>query len=78
MPKYDNKEFKFHTYMGNNLAYDILCELTCLDNLPPHPDLQAEIGAYFPKGVMYAAMVVIIIANPMVSSAISAAAGMAE
>ena len=27
-----DKELKFQTYMGNNIAYDMLCEPTYLDN----------------------------------------------
>ena len=30
MPKYVDKERKFQTYKGNNLAYHMLCEHTCL------------------------------------------------
>ena len=32
MPKDDDKEWKFQTYMGINLSYEMLCEPTCLDN----------------------------------------------
>ena len=27
-----DKESKFHNYMGTTLAYDMLCDPTCLDN----------------------------------------------
>ena len=32
MPKDDDKEWKFQTYMGTNLDYDMLCDTTCLYN----------------------------------------------
>ena len=32
MPKDDDKEWKFQTYKGTNLAYDMLREPTCLDH----------------------------------------------
>ena len=65
-------------YMGTNLAYDMLCELTCLDNVPPTPDLWATKGMYFPEGGTYASMVVIVVVDPAVFAAVVAAAGTAE
>ena len=50
MTKDDDKEWKFQTYMGTNIDYDMLCELTCLDNEPPPQDLQAAGGTYFTDG----------------------------
>ena len=32
MPKDDDKEWKLQTYMGTNLAYNMLCEPIFLDN----------------------------------------------
>ena len=32
IPKQDDPEWKFQSYRGTNLAYDILCEPICSDN----------------------------------------------
>ena len=32
MPKYYDKEWKFQTYVGTNLDYDMLYDPTCLDD----------------------------------------------
>ena len=64
--------------MGTNLAYDMLCELACLYNIPPTPSIRTAGGVYFPKGVTHTDVVVIIVANPMVFGIIVAAAGTAE
>ena len=64
--------------MGTNLAYDMLCELACLDNGPPTPAIRTAGGVYFTEGVTHTDVVVIIIANPTVFGSIVAASGTAE
>ena len=31
-PKQDDSDWIFHIHRGSNLAYDMLCDPTCLDN----------------------------------------------
>ena len=60
--------------MGTNLAYDMLCDLACLDNIPSTPSIGTAGGVYFPEGATHTDVVVIIAANPTVFGTISAAA----
>ena len=64
--------------MGTYIADDMLCELACLDNIPPTPSISTAGGVYFPEGLTHTDVVVVIVANPTVFGTIVAAAGTAE
>ena len=64
--------------MGTYIAYDMLCELACLDNKPPTPSISTAGGVCFPEVVTHTDVVVVIVANPTVFGSIVAAAGTAE